>query len=158
LCSTPSYFRVRMNQLYETAHLYESHEKALILRCIHFGPGFPIRVSLSCSDDASSAHSWCSHDSQLAASPHRICRLSAFWPAFPIDVQSLQEGQCYRTLTLSVRDCTSHRLLSYQGIATLSSIPRSTRFRTNGSHRIRTNVLERQRKRWSNLAEFLRDM
>ncbi len=31
--------------------------------------------------------------------------------------QSLQEGYCYQTLTLLMRDYTSHRILSYPGIA-----------------------------------------
>jgi hypothetical protein len=44
----------------------ESAEKLLTIRFVHFGPGFSIRVSLSCSDDASSAHFLRSHDSQLA--------------------------------------------------------------------------------------------
>ena len=156
LYSTPSYFCVRMSQHEKTAHLCESPCTALIFRFVRFGPGFPIRVSLSCSYDASIAHFLRSHDSQLAESLHRICSLSAFWPAFPIDVQSLQEGQCYRTLTLSVRDCTSRRLLSYQGIAACHPSPVSLRFRMNGSHFHRTSIPEFTENIKNELCEALR--
>lgn len=40
--------------------------KTLTFRLTRFGPGFSIRVSLSCSDDASNAHFLRGHDSQLA--------------------------------------------------------------------------------------------
>jgi hypothetical protein len=52
--------------------------------------------------------------------------LSAFQPAFLIDDQSLQEGCCYQTLTSLVRNCTSHRILSYPGIPPGPSIPELT--------------------------------
>jgi hypothetical protein len=48
------------------AHLRESEIQTLTFRLTHFGPGFSIRVSLSCSDDASNTHSFRGHDSQLA--------------------------------------------------------------------------------------------
>jgi hypothetical protein len=65
---------------------------------------------------------------------HRICSLSALQPAFPIEDQSLREGYCYHTLTLLVRDYTSHRILSYPG-ATLDLPSLNLRsFRKNGSH------------------------
>src|SRR5690242_18138229 len=49
------------------AHLRESEIQTLTFRLTHFGPGFSIRVSLSCSDDASNTHSLRGHDSQKAS-------------------------------------------------------------------------------------------
>jgi len=82
-----------------------------------------------------------SHDSQLAESPQRICGLSAFRPAFPIDVQSLQEGQCYQR-SHCWRGIAPH--VNDSVIKTLSSrhpSRASLRFRMNGSHFHRTSVL-----------------
>ena len=66
LCYTPDYFWMIVSQYPKTAHLRESDIQPLTFRLTRFGPGFAIRVSLSCSDDASNTHSFRGHDSQLA--------------------------------------------------------------------------------------------
>jgi hypothetical protein len=56
--------------------------KTLTFRLTLFGPGFSIRLSLSCSYDASSAHFSRSHDSQLAEVAASDLRLIHIPPRF----------------------------------------------------------------------------
>jgi len=64
------------------AQLRESQSKTPAFRCVHFGPGLSIRVSLSCSDDASNAHFFRGHDSQLAGVAASDLRLTHITPRF----------------------------------------------------------------------------
>jgi len=82
LCYTPSYLRVILSQHTQTAHLCESQYKTLTFRSVRFGPGFSIRVSLSCSYDASNAHFLRSRDSQLAEVTASDLRLIHITPRF----------------------------------------------------------------------------
>ena len=56
LCYTPGYLCDESESVSRDCPSSRVDLEALAFRCAHFGPGLSIRVSLSCSDDASNAH------------------------------------------------------------------------------------------------------